>query len=151
MAQSLGVDIGDIALSRKTIHRARTNTRMAVSIARQKAFSSDGPVVLHWDGKLLPDITGSKQLVDRVAIIVTGEKTEQLLAVSKIKRGTGEEQCNACLQALEEWHLKPLVQGLLFDTTASNTGLKMGACTLLEKALESWQRACMACLSPSRV
>ena len=29
-----------------------------------------------------------------------------------------------------------MVQGLVFDTTASNTGLKMGACTLIEKALE---------------
>jgi hypothetical protein len=52
---------------------------------------------------------------------------EQLLAVPKIGRGTGQEQCNACLRALDDWHLKPFVQGLVFDTTASNTGLKMGA------------------------
>jgi hypothetical protein len=37
---------------------------------------------------------------------------------------------------LDDWQLKPFVQGLVFDMIACNTGLKMGACTLLEKALD---------------
>ena len=85
---------------------------------------------------MLPDIAGNKELVDRIAVLVSGGEMEQLLAVPKIGRGTGQEQCNACLRALDDWHLKPFVQGLVFDTTASNTGLKMGACTLLENAMD---------------
>ena len=136
VAQAIGVELEDVALSRNTIQSARATTRQSVSAVQKAAFMCGNPLLLHWDGKLLPDITGSKELVDRVAILVTGGQTEQLLAVPKIGRGTGDEQCNACLRALQDWNLKPMVQGLVFDTTASNNGLKMCACTLIEKALE---------------
>ena len=96
----------------------------------------DSPLLLHWDGKLLPDISGSKEVVDRVAILVTSGHVEQLLAVPKIDRSTGEEQCNACLGALDDWKLRSQVQGLVFDTTSSNTGIHLGACTLIEKTLK---------------
>ena len=92
----------------------------------------NSPLLLHWDGKLLPDIAGSKKVVDCVAIIVTGGDVEQLLAVPKICHGTGEEQCNPCLHTLADWKIKHLVHRLVFDTTASNTGLHMGAYTLIE-------------------
>jgi hypothetical protein len=52
-----------------------------------------------------------------------------------VNRSSGESMAKACLVALEEWNMKTKVQGLVFDTTASNTGLHRGACTLLEKAL----------------
>ena len=39
---------------------------------------------------------------------------------------------------------KALVHGLVFDATASSTGLQMGACTLIEKALEK-ELVCIAC------
>ena len=73
--------------------------------------------------------------MDSIAILVTGGDIVQLLAVPKIGRGTVMEQCNACLSTLTDWEFKPFVQGLVFDTTASNTGLKIDACILLEKAL----------------
>ena len=63
----------------------------------------DSPLLLDWDSKLLPDIAGSKEVVDRVAIVVTGDDVEQLLAVPTIGHGTGEEQCNACLHTLADW------------------------------------------------
>jgi len=91
--------------------------------------------LFYWDGKLFLDISGSKELVGRVAVLVTGGQTKQLLAVPKISHGTGEEQCNACLCALDDWDLKFVVQGLVLDVTASNTWLKSGAFILLEKAL----------------
>jgi hypothetical protein len=136
VAQALGHDLEHVSLSRNTIHRARVDTRKAVATTEQTAFAPDSPLLLHWDGKLLPDIAGSKEVVDRVAIVVTSGDMEQLLAVPKIGRGTGEEQSNACLCTLADWKLAHLVGGLVFDTTASNTGLQMGACTLIEKALK---------------
>lgn len=66
---------------------------------------------------------------------MTSGQTEQLLAVPKISRGTGEEQSQACIHSLNDWKLEELVQGLMFDTTAANTGLRLCACTLIEKAI----------------
>ena len=66
---------------------------------------------------------------------MTGNGTEKLLAVPKIGRGTGNEQAAACLTVLDEWKLRDVVQGLVFDTTASNTGIHKGACVLIEEAL----------------
>ena len=103
VAQGLGHDLEDMALSRNTIRIARIATRKTVATTEQSAFMPDSPLLRHWDGKLLPDIAGSKKVVDRVAIIATGADVEQLLAVNKIGRGTGEEQCNACLHTLADW------------------------------------------------
>ena len=49
VAQALGVELGDVALSRNTIKRARIATRKEVSIAQQAAFSCDTPLLLHWE------------------------------------------------------------------------------------------------------
>ena len=55
--------------------------------------------------------------------------------VPAIGRGTGEEQANACLSTLDDWQLRAQVWGLVSDTTSSNTGLNVGARTLIERAL----------------
>ena len=119
VAQALGHDLSDVVLSRNSIQRARTATHEASARAEQAAFSPDMPLLLHWDGKLLPVIAGKKEPVDRVAVLVTGGEVEQLLGVPKIGRGTGVEQwqCRASLTALDDWQLKSRVEGLVFDTT----------------------------------
>ena len=76
VAQALGHDLEDVALSRNTIHRARISTRKAVATTEQSAFMPDCPLLLHWDVKLLQDIAGSKEVVDCVAIIITGGEVE---------------------------------------------------------------------------
>lgn len=136
VAKALGTQAEDISLSHSTIHRMRKKVREVVVESDKASFSPQNPLVLHWDSKLLPSITGGVEKVDRVAVLVTGGGTEKLLAVPKIKRGTGQEQADACLKVLDEWDLKKDVQGLCFDTTASNTGLNMGACTLIENSLK---------------
>ena len=136
VAQALGVDLEDVALSRNTIQRALQETRSVVASLIKATFVVDSPVLLHWDSKLLPDISGNKEIVDRVAILITSGNIEKLLAVPKISCGTGQEQCNACIGALDDLQLRSKVQGLVFDTTSSNTGLHLGTCTLIEKALK---------------
>ena len=126
VVQALGVPLDEVALSRSTIKRARVATRKQVAVSQQAAFTCRTPLALHWDGKLLLDIAGSKELVERIAILVTGGTTEQLLGVPMIGDGTGKQQCNACLQALDDWQLRANIQGLVFDTTSSNTGLALG-------------------------
>lgn len=110
-------------------------TRKLVTETDKDTFYVECPLLLHWDGKLLPDIGGAEETVDRIAVIVTGNGIEKLLAVPKIGRGTGSEQAAACLAVLDEWKLRDVVQGLVFDTTSSNTGIHQGACVLIEESL----------------
>ena len=58
-----------------------------------------------------------------------------LLGVPKIGCETGKHQAEACLATLDECGIRQQVCGLVFDTTASNTGLKNGACTFIEQSL----------------
>jgi len=110
----------------------------------EQEFIHSTPLLLHWDGKLLPDITGSKETVDRIAVLVTGGGEEMLLGVPKIGSGTGKQQAEACLTTLDEWGIRQQIRGLVFDTTASNTGLKNGACTFIEHSLDH-EMAWVAC------
>ena len=51
VAQTPCHDLGDVALSRNTIRRARIATRKAVATTEQSAFMPDSPLLLRWDGK----------------------------------------------------------------------------------------------------
>lgn len=90
--------------------------------------------MVHWDGKLLPEITG-RDKVDRLPIVVTQEDTEQLLAVPKLSSGTGNSIATNVFEQLNQWQLLDKVQAACFDTTASNTGEYNGAAVLLEELL----------------
>jgi len=41
----------------------------------------------------------------------------------------------ACLWELGDWQLRSNFQGMVFDTTSSNTGLHLGASTLTEEVV----------------
>lgn len=89
---------------------------------------------MHWDGKLLPEIQGTKK-VDRLPVVVTQEDTEQLIAVPKLISGTGEEIAKAVFDQLDIWQLIEKVQGICFYTTAANTGTMNGAAILFERKI----------------
>jgi len=60
----------------------------------------------------------------------------KLLGVPKIPNGTGEAQATAVFELLEEWNLFECINIMSFDTTISNSGVKAGACVLLEKKIK---------------
>jgi len=60
----------------------------------------------------------------------------QLLNVLKLPNGTGSEMAKAVGGALEDWDFTERIGGMSFDTTSSNTGLKNGACVLIEQQLK---------------
>ena len=60
---------------------------------------------MHWDGKLIPDLSGIGT-VDRLTVLVTGgaeSHASQLLAVPKLPSGKGEAQAQLsfCSERLE--------------------------------------------------
>ena len=61
-------------------------------------------LTVHWDRKLIPALTG-KEKVDRLSVLVNGIGVDQLLAVPKLKSGTGIAQADAVMHALQEWNI----------------------------------------------
>jgi len=96
-----------------------------------------GPLTIHWDGKILPALTGNDK-VDWLwlAVLDSGNGVRKLLGVPKLPAGTGEAQANAVYQLIDDWQLTARIQSMCFDTTASNTGSKAGACTILSQKLQ---------------
>ena len=135
VTKSLGYELPDVTLSRSSIRRSRIAGRKADGEREQLRYKENehGPMLLHWDGKILPDIDGKK--VDRIAVLVTENGIEQLLGIPKIRNGTGEAQANVCIEVIDEWELRPNIKGMVFDTTASNTGLSRGACIRIQEEL----------------
>ena len=133
-AMSLGHDIERITVSRSSIHRARVKNRE--EIAMSLSFKPEVPLVLHWDGKLLPSLADGRSLEERVAVLVSGEDTEELLGVPVSSDGTGQAVAETVLKLVRESSLEGNIIGMSFDTTAANTGMVQGACIRIERALE---------------
>ena len=57
----------------------------------------------------------------------------KFLIVPLISRSNGSSQHDAVVKVLQDWDVLPLVIGLVFDATASNTGRFKGCATSLEK------------------
>ena len=134
-AQSLGHDVKDFNINHSSIHRRREQCRSEMASKLRDEFKSTVPLVVHWDGKLLKDLTGN-ELVDRLPVIVSGAGVDQLLGVPKLHVGSGESQASAVVRLLEEWRVVDNVKGMCFDTTSTNTGHRNGACVLIEQKLQ---------------
>ena len=96
-------------------------------------FDPKYPFVIHWDGKILPDIIGKKK-VERLPILVSSNGREKLLGVSKLTAGTGKNTSDAVFDTMEQWNVTKNVRGMSFDITTSKTDAKE------ERTLSSKQR-----------
>lgn len=133
-ASSLGHDVGQLAINRSTIRRARIETRTSIAALVKETFQPNTPLTVHWDGKMLPELMGNDK-VDRLPVIISGAGLSKLLGVPRLPSGTGKAMAEAVIDCLEDWGVKDRVVAMSFDTTSSNTGIKSGACTLIEAAL----------------
>ena len=64
-------------------------------------FETSYRLVVHWDGKALPEMLGGRD-VERLPVLVSGDGNEKLLGVPKINAGTGENETNAVYCLLQE-------------------------------------------------
>ncbi|XP_046481517.1 uncharacterized protein [Neodiprion pinetum] len=132
--QSIGIDIETLNLSYSTIRRARLRFRQAIAEHLKEKFKTEDRYTVHWDGKILTDLTGSES-VDRIAIILSTSNVNQLLGVPKIFDGTAENHAVAILNTLEDWKVTPYIKAMCFDTPAVNTGILNGTAALIERKL----------------
>lgn len=133
-AKSLGHPVQDLVLNRSSIQRLRQHHRAMISARLKDEFQADAALVVHWDGKLLRDLTGTEKF-DRLPILVSGRGVSQLLMAAKLPSSTGQAVAEAVCAALNEWGIAEKVRAMSFDTTSLNTGQNNGACVLLEEML----------------
>ncbi|KAG0710025.1 hypothetical protein GWK47_023669 [Chionoecetes opilio] len=107
------------------------------------AFSEDPPkyAALHWDGKMPRDVLGSDPgtTSETLAVLSSGPPAYpegKLLGVPVIDSSTGTAQAEASMVLLEAWGLTGVITTLVFDTTASPSGVHRGAAKLLEQQLD---------------
>lgn len=118
-----------------SIRRNRIEKRKDLAQNLKKDFSPNVPLTVHWDGKMLEDISG-QEVVDRVPILVSGQGVDQLLGVPKIESGSGESTATAVYETVSSWGIVDQIKCMSFDTTAVNTGPRNGACVLLEQKMQ---------------
>ena len=132
-----GEDLNDHVLSHSTIHRNRPKMRAATSTAIKKSFLPPKRANVHFDGKQVEDLSGASG--DRLAVMLSGDTPEcssgKLLSARLIDDSSGKAQAEEVLRALKEWKVEMNVVGMVFDTTASNTGWINGAATRIEQSL----------------
>ena len=138
------VDLNQFSISRPTLERKRINNRTVLMMQEMQDFEKNKPEYagLHWDGKLMLDITG--ELQEHEAILVSGSPhylEGKILCVAKLMdeegnpTSTGEAQADAVLGQVKAWSVEENIVALVFDTTASNTGVHRGATVRLQAAL----------------
>lgn len=119
--KSANIDIRGCKLSHSTIHRARKKFRSDMAAKLKDGLRNQDNFVLHWDGKILPDIIGTEK-VDRLPIIISSSGSEQILRVPKMGSGTAKNQAEAIVKTLFDWGISRKIKALSFDTAAVNTG-----------------------------
>lgn len=127
---ALGYDLSKLVISRTTIRRIRSDNREKTASLIKGSFEAKFATV-HWDGKLMKDITGHKT-VDRLPILISQESGVQLLKVPKITNCQGATIAEEIFRTLNEWNAVENIVAMSFDTTAANTGRHIGACAILE-------------------
>lgn len=136
--EALGYNTDEFPISKSSIQRIRTEKRKERAESIKIDFQNEMPqvVTVHFDGKLLPALDARKSKEERLPVVISYGKREQLIAVPIIENSSGREQAEAVWKALADWNLEDKVQILCCDTTASNTGRINGACVLLEQKLD---------------
>ena len=92
-------------------------------------------VVIHFDGKIIQYMCGETQ--DRLAICMSVPNyiPGQFLASPAISSGTGASMADCINNTVNNFGLTSKIEALVFDTTASNTGVWKGSTTRFEKML----------------
>ena len=138
------VDLSEFSLSRPGLERKRIHNRSVLKEQEMEEFAKNKPAcaAVHFDGKLIQDLTGTLQ--ENLAILVSGAPhylEGKILSVSKLMdedgnpTSTGEAQAWAVQVEIKAWGLENAIVAVVFDTTASNTGKYRGATVRLQQFL----------------
>ncbi|XP_050339086.1 uncharacterized protein LOC126765398 [Bactrocera neohumeralis] len=137
-AEALGHCTRNLVVNRSTLHRLREEHRRKETQRIQESFidklSDTQAMVVHWDGKVLPDLIG-KIKVERIAVLVSYNGESKFLGAPKLISATGENIATAVFDTLSKWNILDRVEDMSFDTTSTNTGPMNGTCAQLQRML----------------
>ncbi|CAH0563175.1 unnamed protein product [Brassicogethes aeneus] len=123
VASAIGLNINQIP-SHSTIRRHRIEGRERIAKDLKEDLQTARSLVVHWDGKMLPDIVGNKK-VDRLPILISGFNTRQILGVPKLKESTGVSQALIIAETLNEWNVTDRVKPMCLNKPTVNTANTM--------------------------
>ena len=129
-----GGNLDGIAVSTSTarISRATARAEGATSIKDSYTFLIGQ---INFDGKLLGDLDGSFDKVNRLAVVAVQEEGNQLLCIDKTDDSTGKVEAATVKEALDDWGISDGIIASCFDTTSSNTGIYSSSTVLLQQHL----------------
>lgn len=124
-AKSLGIIDDNIVVSKSSVQHTWSKNRADLGLLLEEtAVSNPPPLVLHWDGKLLPQTSYKQHLEEKISIIATGIDTEEMLRVSIAENGTGPKTGAVVLKRWNDWALQTTPLGFLLTwqhpTVAAN-------------------------------
>lgn len=123
-ATAFGADISKTNINFSSIRRRREEIRGSVAATIKENFKCDEVVTVHWDGKIVPALTGADK-VDRMAVVATGITTNQLLgapAITHVGKGKGKAIAGTVADLLKDWDIVQNTRAMSFDTTNENSG-----------------------------
>ncbi|KAK0043713.1 hypothetical protein Bpfe_026974 [Biomphalaria pfeifferi] len=100
-----GSSTSTVVLSKSTVHRQRQQRRKVAALEIKTTYVPSISVV-HWDGKLIPDLCHTTTSIsDRLAILLSSlnDGNVKLLGVPKLQSGSGQAAANAVVDNLKSW------------------------------------------------
>ncbi|CAH1106985.1 unnamed protein product [Psylliodes chrysocephalus] len=111
--EAADLDASQYIVNRTSIKQKREKFREKRAAEIQHRFKNRdlSKLVIHWDGKHLPDITG-RSFVERLPIIISTEKETKILSIPKLENSTGRAMADAVFDVLQEYGISEFVVGL---------------------------------------
>lgn len=132
-----GQDLNKTTVSYASIRRARTKLRKDICSEIKENFVAPERSIVHFDGKLLSDLSGNYG--DRLAIMISGNseqcKSGFCISANLIEDGSGECQSDDIVSSLTDWKALDKIVGMCYDTCSANTGWLNGACVKIESKI----------------
>lgn len=142
IAKANNEDINKCTLSYSSLYRNRiqSRTKLAKHVKQEFTDSIDRGLVIHWDGKKMPDSTNPnrelrRKKIERLGIAVSGNGGHKTLSVKRLNDGTGKCAAKAVFNVVKEYKAAKNIIGMSTDTTSANTGENKGACVEFEKEM----------------
>ena len=129
------LDINQFVISKDSAQRSRQKVRKTFTDNFYKNFTPPQYTAVHWDEKFCKQVLGQDYGQGFIAVLLSGEQYEEglLVDVSGLPNGEGQTLANVCYDAIVRCHCQDNVKVLVFDTTASNSGIHKGAAAILER------------------
>ena len=140
LCDRFGGDKIKLNLSYTTAYRSRIAVVDKYAEIVHEGWVCPKPAALHWDGKIMQELTDKYKENDRLPILVSGGGCVKLLGAPALPIKSGESAgdliSNEVAKHLNKWNCRNQIKSMVFDTTNSNTGHVTAACVSVQQKLQ---------------